>query len=62
MPISPKPFLLQMYEEVVSPKVPVGSFKDGVHFADKLRFLFLLTMTCSQINPPFKPTCIPGSA
>ena len=38
MPVSPKPFLAQVYEEVIVAKVPAGTFKDADEFFNKLRY------------------------
>lgn len=42
MPISPKPYLLQMYEEVISPKLPDEYFKNGDEFISKLRLVHII--------------------
>ena len=38
MPVSPKPFLAQVYEEAIVAKVPAGTFKDADEFFNKLRY------------------------
>ena len=37
MPISPKPFVLQLFDEVILPKLAHQYFKDGEEFYNKLR-------------------------
>ena len=48
MPISPKPFVLQLFDEVILPKLAHQYFKDGEEFYNKLRYS----------NAPILSTCL----
>ena len=39
MPVHPRPFLTQIYEEVVVRKVPAGEFRDAEHFFKAVRYV-----------------------